>query len=187
MLHAHACSFFDRSFRFDRYLIRIDLELCGFRSLLIPQLDIATSPPGVEDTVPEDEERLAEVGLDAPALVVDVVVGGVVAGDALQRIPWQSVSAVVVDGLDGGKGEEEHALAGIHEGDFVGQTGAESVEEKSFKGVVVQSAVRVWDVESVVTGVESDIQPLVHVHSTMQEVLPCIDDNDGYHVLDGRD
>lgn len=110
--------------------------------------------PRVQDAVPEDKERLREVGLDAPCLVMDVVVGGVVARDVLQGVPGQGVAAVVVNGLDGREAEEEETLAGGHARKKEANTGAEGVEEETLKGVVIQSAVGVRNVEAVVSRME---------------------------------
>ena len=44
-------------------------------------------------------------------LVMDIMVVGVVPRHELQWIPWEGVAAVVVDGLEGGDGEEDHGLA----------------------------------------------------------------------------
>lgn len=57
---------------------------------------------GIEKSVPESEEGLSKVGLDAPVLVVNIVIFSVVAGDDLERVPWERVAAVVVDCLDCG-------------------------------------------------------------------------------------
>lgn len=69
--------------------------------------------------------------------MVDVVVGGVVAGDVLQGVPGQRVSAVVVNRLHHAADEEEHALARGHEGALVGDGGTESVEHETLDGVIV--------------------------------------------------
>lgn len=63
------------------------------------------------DSVPECEEWLTEVGLNTPALVVDVVVCGVIARNMLKRIPWQFVPTMVVYCLNGGPGKEAHSLS----------------------------------------------------------------------------
>lgn len=44
---------------------------------------------GAKQGVPEGEEGLGKVGLDAPVLVVDVVVGGVVTCDELEGVPGE--------------------------------------------------------------------------------------------------
>jgi hypothetical protein len=108
----------------------------------------------VEDPIPEGEEGLREVGLDAPRLVVNVVVGGVVVRDQLQRIPGEFVAAVVIDRLHARKGKEDCSLTHRHAHDLECQTGADGVEQKTLKGVVVQGTVRIRNVEAVVSGVE---------------------------------
>ena len=53
---------------------------------LILALDL-TLPHGPHEPIPEGKVWLAEVGLDAPALMMDVVIGGIVAAQALKWIP----------------------------------------------------------------------------------------------------
>ena len=110
--------------------------------------------PRPQRAVPEREEGLRKVRLDAPRLVVDVVVGGVITRYVLHGVPWKRVPAVVVNGLDGREAEEEGALADRHVCKQVSDAGAERVEEKALNGVVVESAVGVGDVEAVVARVE---------------------------------
>lgn len=66
---------------------------------------------GTRESVPECEERLRVVGLEAPILVVNVVVQGVVGENHLERIERKSVTTVVVDGLHGGKGVQNQSLS----------------------------------------------------------------------------
>jgi hypothetical protein len=49
--------------------------------------------------------------------------------------------------------------------------------------VVVEGAVRVGYVETVMPSVESGVEPLVHVHGAVEEVLPSVDDQDSDHKL----
>lgn len=103
-------------------------------------------PHRPQELIPEGEEGLGEVGLDPPALVVDVVVGGVVARDVLYGIPRKRIAAVVVDRLDGAPHEEPHPQAGGHQGELVGEARARGVQQEAFDGVVVESSERVRDV-----------------------------------------
>lgn len=99
--------------------LHVHLLLCVVPGPLVAELHLAR-PLGVQQPVPEDEEGLREIGLDTPALVMNVVVGGVVGGKMLQGIPGEGVAAVVVNGLDGRAGEEPHRLAVGHSGDQEG-------------------------------------------------------------------
>jgi hypothetical protein len=86
-------------------MIRIYQELCSLGGALISQLRLAL-PHRSQPLVPECEEWLAEVCLDTPTLVVDVMVRRIVAGDVLHWVPWKGVSRVIIDGLDGASREE---------------------------------------------------------------------------------
>lgn len=134
-------------------VVRINLLLGSHPGLLIPQGHV-TPPLGSHEPVPEDEERLGEVGLDAPALVVDVMVGRIVGRQVLQRIPGECVSAVVVDSLDGGEREEPHALAVGHTGGEERDARACSVQKESLNRVVIERPERVRYIEAVMAGME---------------------------------
>lgn len=86
---------------------------------------------------------------------MDVVVSGVVTGDALEGVPGERVSAVAVDSLEGREGPEPDTLAERHEGGLKGDAGADSVEEEALKGMIVEGTVGIGDVEAVVSGVDS--------------------------------
>jgi len=68
---------------------------------------------------------------------MDIMVCGIVAGYMLQGVPGESVATVVVNRFDARPNEEEESLASGEVGTFVGDGGAEGVEEKAFEGVVV--------------------------------------------------
>lgn len=148
--------------------------------------NVAAGPLRAEPAVPADQEGLREVGLDAPALVVHVVVDSVVPENLLERIPRERVAAVVIDRFHGAEAEEDHSSAQAHPRELVCQTGADGVHEQALEGMVVQRAERVGDVETVVTGMESSVEPLALVHEAVQEVLPGIEDKDGDAQTHGR-
>lgn len=80
----------------------------------ISSANIPASPHRAQEPIPECEKRLAEVGLDTPALVMNVMVLSVVASNVLERIKGQSVTTVIINSLDCAAGEEPHALANGH-------------------------------------------------------------------------
>ena len=92
------------------FLLAIHLFLRRVPGTLVSQTDVAARPHGTQESVPEGEERLAEVRLDAPALVMHVMVSGVVARQVLDGIEGEGVAAVVVDSFDGAESEEPHGL-----------------------------------------------------------------------------
>lgn len=104
--------------------------------------------------VPKREKGLRKVGLDAPRLVVNIVVGGVIVGNELERVPGKGVAAVVVNRLHGRKCKEARALQRRHARHLEANAGSERVEKEAFEWVVVQRAVRVGDVQAVVSRVE---------------------------------
>lgn len=82
------------------------LDPCIFLCSLVLECRIAL-PHGAQPFIPDGEERLGEICLDAPTLMVDIMVRGVVACDVLQWVPWERVSAVIIDSLGGAKDKEE--------------------------------------------------------------------------------
>lgn len=128
------------------------LDPCVFLRSLVLECRIAL-PHGAQPSIPDGEEGLGEICLDAPTLMVDIMVRGVVARDMLQWIPWKRVSAVIVDSLGGAKHKEEKRHARRHHADLVGQTCTSGVQYKAFYRVIVESAVCVGHIEAVVTSV----------------------------------
>lgn len=117
---------------------------------------------------------------------MNVVVGSVVAGDELKRVPREGIAAVVINGLDSRESEEASALEQRHASHLESDTSTESVEKEAFKGVVVKSTVSVWNIETVVSGVEGGVEPAVDMHQSVKEVLPGVENEDGNKVLQGR-
>ena len=105
--------------------------------LLIPRRDITTGPDRTEETIPESEERLGKIGLDTPALVMNIVVTGVVGCHSLQGIPWQGVAAVIIDGFESRSSKEPHALPSVHASEFISNAGAKGVEQEALKGMII--------------------------------------------------
>jgi hypothetical protein len=67
----------------------------------------------------------------------------------------------------------------------VGDDGTEGVEKKTFNWVVVECTEGKWDIEPVVDGVEVSVEESRGVEETVQEVLPCVDEEAA--MLVGRD
>lgn len=77
------------------------------------------------------------------------MIRGIVREDPVDWVIWECITTVVQDGFDGGAGEEPHRLSHCHAREQIRETGAERVECKSFERVVVQGAVSVRDIETV--------------------------------------
>ena len=87
--------------------------------------------------------------------MVYVVVASVVGRHVLEWVERKRVAAMIVDSFDGTASEKPHALTDGHAGNEIADSSAEGVEKKSFKWVVVERAVSIRNVETVVSGVES--------------------------------
>lgn len=79
----------------------------------------------------DSQVRLAEVGLDTVGLVMDVVIVGVVGEEELQRVPPQSVPAVIIDRLDGREGEEEDGFPSRQSGESVRNGRSDRIEQEA--------------------------------------------------------
>ena len=93
--------------------------------------------------------------------MVYVVVASVVGRHVLEWVEGKRIAAVIVDSLDGTASEKPHALAHSHASDEIADSSAKGVEEKSFKRVIIQRAVSIRNVETVVSGVERSCMLLV--------------------------
>ena len=109
-------------------------------------------------------------------LVVNVVIICIVAAHELEGIPREPVSAMVVHGLECRHQEEKHGLAGARANDPFRKARTTSVQQESFEWMVVERAKRVGHVQTVVGRMELLVQVCVHVHGTVEEVLPGVDD-----------
>ena len=79
------------------------------------------------------------------------MIGGVVGEDPVERVVRKFIAAVIKNRLDGRAGKEPHRLAHRHAREEVTKPGTKSVQSKTFDRMVVQSAVSIWDVKTVVT------------------------------------
>jgi len=82
------------------------------------------------------------------------MVSGIIAGDVLEWIPWQCISTVIIDSLDGRGREKHHSLASCHARDLIANAGTESVEEESFERMVVEGSESIRNVKPVMAGVK---------------------------------
>ena len=84
--------------------------------------------------------------------MMDVMVICVVGTEHLKGIEREIVPAVVVDRLERAERKQKHGLSDCHPGKVLCQGSANRVQYEAFKGMVVESTIRVGDVESVVDG-----------------------------------
>ena len=61
---------------------------------------------------------------------------------------------MVINSLNSGASKEPHALPRAHSRYFECDTGPKSVEKEALKRMVVQRAKGIWDIETMMTGVE---------------------------------
>lgn len=81
---------------------------------------------------------------------MNIMVCSIVVGHKLQGIPGEGVATVVVNGLEGRKGKEAHALARCHARQLEADAGTERIEQEALQRVVIQRAIRIRDVQAVV-------------------------------------
>ena len=107
---------------------------------------------------------------------MDIMIVGIIVRQPMQRVPRESISSMVVDGFERGQSEEPHSLADIHPREFEREGRSHGIQHESLQGVVVEGAERVRDEEAVMPDVEGEIEPAVHVHGSVEEVLPRVDE-----------
>ena len=99
-----------------KLFVLVDGDTPLFLLVLLESLEV-----GLEQVVPESEERLSKIGLDTELLMMNIVIDSVVGEKPLEWIEWQSVPTVIIDGFHGGKSVKEHLFSmsqmGQHHGD----------------------------------------------------------------------
>lgn len=113
-------------------------------------------PSRLQKAIPEGEERLREVGLNAPALMMDIMIRSIIRGEVLQGIPGEVVAGVIIHRLDGTEGEQEHRLPVVHVGREKCNTSTSGVQEESLNRVIVERTKRIGNIKAVMTRVEGD-------------------------------
>ena len=115
------------------------------------------------------------------------MVAGIVTSEVLERVKRQRVAAMVVYSLDHAASEETDPLSDTHAREFEREASAEGLKDEAFQGVVVEGAVGVGDVQTVVAGVKGRVEVVRGVHEAVEEVLPCIEDDNCEAELKGGD
>ncbi len=116
-------------------------------------------------------------------MVGDLLIS-IVVKEALQRVEWEIVSAVVVDSFQSRKREERKSATVAHTTDKEGQAGSDTVHQEALEWMVVQCAERVGHIESVMAGVEVLVEIWHVVEKAMEKVLPRIEKRHGHEEAD---
>ena len=95
-----------------------------------------------------------EYSVERAHLMVNVMIVSVVAREQLERVEWQGVSTVVVDGLEGGNCEQKCSLAEGHSRYPLSEDSTTRIKKEALDGMVVQRTERVRYVQPMVPGVE---------------------------------
>lgn len=144
--------------------------------------------------------------------MVNVVIGSIVVSKVLQRIPGESIAAMIVHSLDSGAREEPHGLTVRHARCQKRNASTSGIKKEAFHRVIIEGAESVRDIKTMVTRVESDckvsvasprsaskvsgteqsirvhtVKPAVQMHRTVEEILPSIDDKHSHCELYRRD
>lgn len=104
----------------------------------------------------------------------------IVVEEALQRVEWQVISAVIVDSLQSGKRKEGKSTTVAHTTDKESQAGSDAVHQETLEWMVVQCAKRVGHIESVMARVEVLVEIWHVVEKTVEKVLPRIEEGHGH-------
>jgi hypothetical protein len=128
-------------------LVKSPLSSCSIACVLRGRISLECS---AQEVVPEAKEGLGEVILDTPGLMVNIVEGGVVSSKFLEWVPWECISAVVIDDLQGSKSEEPDALTVGHSGKRESNGGTNHIQDEGLSRVGIKSAVAVRHVQTVV-------------------------------------
>lgn len=91
-----------------------------------------------------------------------MIIGGI-REEELEWIEGQSITAVIVYSLAGGKSENDDCLPSGHEGTCLGNDRTERIEDEPFQRVVVERAERIGHVEAVMHRVDMLVEEFVDV------------------------
>jgi hypothetical protein len=116
---------------------------------------------------------------DSIYLMVNVMVICPVLAEHLERVPGEAIATVVVDCLKDADAEKQCCLPDGHLGPRFSKYCSDGVEEEAFHRMIVQSSIRIWHIEAVVYRVQMTVEEFVHVHGSMKEVLPSVDEEPG--------
>jgi hypothetical protein len=105
---------------------------------------------------------------------MNVMVSTVVAEEDMEDVPRKPHATVIIDGLDGCKGEEEYGCPWSHAGDEERERTTDGVQNESLEWMVVKSSKGIRDNKCVMLRVDVLIQKFVDVHVSVNEVLPCV-------------
>ena len=105
-------------------------------------------------------------------LVVNVVIIGAIALEPL-KVGRQGVSAVVVDGPEGGDRGQKCGLADGHVGQPFSDASTTQIQNEALDRMVLQCAKNT--VIQLMVIVEFPEEELVHVHAAVQEVLTIVE------------
>ena len=106
--------------------------------------------------------------------MMDIVVVGIIVRQPMQQVPGKSISSMVVDGFERGQCEEPHSLTDVHPRQFERKGRSNGIQHETLQGVIVEGAERIRDEEAVMADMEGEIEPPVHVHGSVEEVLPGV-------------
>jgi hypothetical protein len=84
--------------------------------------------------------------LDAPALMVHIMVPRIVPENVLQRIEWKGISAMIVDCLHSRETKEKHCAPDLKARKLVGHSGANGIHKETLEGMVVEGTKRVRNI-----------------------------------------
>lgn len=108
-------------------------------------------------------------------LTVHVVESDIICEKQLKWIPLEHISSVVVNGLGCRDDKEQNTLSNGHERASLSHNCAQRVQNKPFDRMIVQGAVSVWHVKSMMHRVNVFVKELVDVEVAMPKVLPRVE------------
>jgi hypothetical protein len=93
----------------------------------------------------------------------------------LKRVPRKSETAVIVDSFGCRNAEEEDILSNREPHHHMSEKGAAGIENETFNGMIVESAERIGNVESMVPAVNGAVEIRHLMTRSMHHVLPSVE------------
>ena len=73
-----------------------------------------TNPSSPKQVIPNSRERLCKIRLHPPRLMMNIMVMSIVTSEPLERIPRNTITTMIINGLDCRQSEQQHGLSGAH-------------------------------------------------------------------------
>ena len=91
----------------------------------------------------------------------------VIGKEDLKRIKWELVSTVIIHSFQSRDRKEQNSLPSGHPNHQLRQTSTNCIQHEPLQWAIIESTVGIWNIESMVNGMELFVQEGIGVHCSM--------------------